>query len=142
MVVCGWHMKESGIDPWMVVPHGSYLLNCGSSDDEVLRKTRETLIDELKRCEKLGLPIYNFHPGLSSLVHFCHHLGVCNCVTLLLQPAEFCDSLRAEFFGIDSRRQKPCTEFLKLLCRILRSLLAIHFTVSTIEIDIVQSCRS
>jgi len=60
-----WHMKESGIDPWMVVPHGSYLLNCGSSDDEVLRKTRETLVDELKRCEKLGLPIYNFHPGLS-----------------------------------------------------------------------------
>jgi len=57
-------VKESGIDPWMVVPHGSYLLNCGSSDDEVLRKTRETLVDELKRCEKLGLPIYNFHPGL------------------------------------------------------------------------------
>lgn len=61
-------MKESGIDPWMVVPHGSYLLNCGSSDDEVLRKTRETLVDELKRCEKLGLPIYNFHPGLLNLV--------------------------------------------------------------------------
>lgn len=64
------YMKESGIDPWMVVPHGSYLLNCGSSDDEVLRKTRETLVDELKRCEKLGLPIYNFHPGSSSLVVF------------------------------------------------------------------------
>jgi len=59
-------VKESGIDPWMVVPHGSYLLNCGSSDDEVLHKTREALVDELKRCEKLGLPIYNFHPGLSS----------------------------------------------------------------------------
>jgi len=58
------HVKESGIDPWMVVPHGSYLLNCGSSDVEVLRKTRETLVDELRRCEKLGLPIYNFHPGL------------------------------------------------------------------------------
>ena len=64
MILSSLHVKESGIDPRMVVPHGSYLLNCGSSDDEVLRKTRETLVDELKRCEKLGLPIYNFHPGL------------------------------------------------------------------------------
>jgi len=48
----------------MVVPHGSYLLNAGSADAEVLHKTREALVDELKRCEKLGLPIYNFHPGL------------------------------------------------------------------------------
>jgi len=67
MVVVILCMKECGIDPWMVVPHGSYLLNCGSSDDEVLRKTRETLVDELKRCEKLGLPIYNFHPGLFAI---------------------------------------------------------------------------
>jgi len=59
--------QECEINPWMVVPHGSYLLNCGSSDEEVLRKTRETLIDELKRCKKLGLPIYNFHPGFQDL---------------------------------------------------------------------------
>ena len=72
MLLFPLRVQESGIDPWMVVPHGSYLLNCGSSDDEVLRKTRETLVDELKRCEKLGLPIYNFHPGLPSLCLFRH----------------------------------------------------------------------
>jgi len=81
-------VQESGIDPWMVVPHGSYLLNCGSSDDEVLRKTRETLVDELKRCEKLGLPIYNFHPGLPSLGLFRHrHHIVCfeqPCIVLVI----------------------------------------------------------
>ena len=49
----------------MVVPHGSYLLNCGASNEEVLTKSRDCLVDELLRCEKLGLPIYNFHPGMS-----------------------------------------------------------------------------
>lgn len=58
-------LKESGILPKMVVPHGSYLLNCGSSDDTVWQKSRDALVDELQRCDKLGLPIYNFHPGSS-----------------------------------------------------------------------------
>lgn len=56
-------VQESGISSAMVVPHGSYLLNCGSSDDIVLQKSRAALVDELKRCDKLDLPIYNFHPG-------------------------------------------------------------------------------
>lgn len=47
----------------MVLPHASYLLNCGSSDDGNLKKSRDLLIDELKRCERLGLKLYNIHPG-------------------------------------------------------------------------------
>ncbi|KAH8037420.1 hypothetical protein HPB51_009975 [Rhipicephalus microplus] len=46
-----------------ILPHGSYLLNCGSPDPVVLEKSRATLVDELKRCEMLGLVYYNFHPG-------------------------------------------------------------------------------
>ncbi|KAH6942173.1 hypothetical protein HPB50_001742 [Hyalomma asiaticum] len=46
-----------------ILPHGSYLLNCGSPDAAVLEKSRATLVDELKRCEMLGLVYYNFHPG-------------------------------------------------------------------------------
>ncbi len=47
-----------------ILPHGSYLLNAGAADEEKLRKTRDTLIDEVKRCEMLGIRLYNFHPGL------------------------------------------------------------------------------
>lgn len=47
----------------MIVPHGSYLMNCGSPNDETMRKSRAMLVDELQRCEKLGLSLFNFHPG-------------------------------------------------------------------------------
>ena len=49
----------------MVVPHGSYLMNCASPDDELLGKSRGLLLDELQRCEMLGLVMFNFHPGES-----------------------------------------------------------------------------
>lgn len=55
--------REHNFAPHQILPHGSYLLNCGSPDPEVLEKSRATLIDELKRCEMLGLVYYNFHPG-------------------------------------------------------------------------------
>lgn len=59
-------LKEKGYSPHMVVPHGSYLLNCGASDAEHLSKSRESLVDDLKRCQMLGLPLFNFHPGAYS----------------------------------------------------------------------------
>lgn len=55
--------REHNFAPHQILPHGSYLLNCGSPDPVVLKKSRETLVDELKRCEMLGLVYYNFHPG-------------------------------------------------------------------------------
>lgn len=55
--------KIHNFTPNLIIPHGSYLLNCGSPDQEILNKSRSTLIDELKRCEMLGLTLFNFHPG-------------------------------------------------------------------------------
>ena len=49
----------------MVLPHGSYLVNCGSPNPETAAKSKVALLDELKRCEQLGLTKYNFHPGSS-----------------------------------------------------------------------------
>uniref|UniRef100_A0A183D2F2 AP_endonuc_2 domain-containing protein n=1 Tax=Gongylonema pulchrum TaxID=637853 RepID=A0A183D2F2_9BILA len=46
-----------------IVVHGSYLLNCGSSDMEILGRARTSMIDECKRCEQLGIIYYNVHPG-------------------------------------------------------------------------------
>nr|XP_012196017.1 hypothetical protein SPRG_02070 [Saprolegnia parasitica CBS 223.65]KDO33261.1 hypothetical protein SPRG_02070 [Saprolegnia parasitica CBS 223.65] len=56
-------MRDFGYGPGDVVPHGSYLLNCGSPDDATLAKSRAGLLDEVSRCEQLGLSLYNFHPG-------------------------------------------------------------------------------
>lgn len=52
-----------GFLPQYIVPHGSYLMNLGSPDENTLQKSRDLLIDDLQRCEKLGLTIFNFHPG-------------------------------------------------------------------------------
>jgi deoxyribonuclease-4 len=53
--------KETGIAP--VVGHDSYLINVGTGDKELLQKSRETLLLELTRTEKLGLPSLVMHPG-------------------------------------------------------------------------------
>ncbi|XP_032833555.1 putative endonuclease 4 isoform X2 [Petromyzon marinus] len=57
--------KQLGFTPDHIVPHGSYLLNCGSPSTETFEKSRAALVSELQRCEKLGLVLYNFHPGSS-----------------------------------------------------------------------------
>lgn len=54
---------EFGYKPNMILPHDSYLINLGNPDPEALQKSRETFIDEMKRCELLGLDRLNFHPG-------------------------------------------------------------------------------
>ena len=46
-----------------ILPHGSYLVNLGSSKKDLLEKGREMFFDDLKRCERLGIHLYNFHPG-------------------------------------------------------------------------------
>lgn len=46
-----------------ILPHASYLINLGHPEKEALQKSRDAFIDELKRCEQLGLTLLNFHPG-------------------------------------------------------------------------------
>ncbi len=57
------NLKKSEISPKHVLPHDSYLINLGSPDTEKLEKSRNAFIDELKRCDQLGLELLNFHPG-------------------------------------------------------------------------------
>ena len=54
---------ELGYPASVVLPHDSYLINLGSADPEKLEKSREAFLDELRRCEQLGLTMLNFHPG-------------------------------------------------------------------------------
>ena len=43
--------------------HDSYLINLCSKDKDLLQKSRKSFIEELVRCEQLGIPYLNFHPG-------------------------------------------------------------------------------
>jgi len=56
-------LEASGILPKHVLPHDSYLINLGHPEVEKLEKSRAAFIDELQRCELLGLDRLNFHPG-------------------------------------------------------------------------------
>lgn len=52
-----------GYSPEHILPHDSYLINLGSPDPEGLEKSRKAFLDEMQRCEQLGLTLLNFHPG-------------------------------------------------------------------------------
>ena len=55
--------KECGYLPEHVLPHDSYLINLGHPEKEGLEKSRDAFLDEMQRCEQLGLKLLNFHPG-------------------------------------------------------------------------------
>ncbi|MDQ7817187.1 MAG: deoxyribonuclease IV [Melioribacteraceae bacterium] len=46
-----------------VVSHDSYLINLCAKDPVGLEKSRSAFVKELERCEQLGIPHLNFHPG-------------------------------------------------------------------------------
>ena len=52
-----------GYKPNQILPHDSYLINLGHPEEEGLLKSRRAFIDEMKRCQQLGLDRLNFHPG-------------------------------------------------------------------------------
>ena len=52
-----------GYTPEQILPHDSYLINLGAPDADKLAMSREAFLDEMKRCEQLGLTMLNFHPG-------------------------------------------------------------------------------
>lgn len=54
---------DFGYVPASILPHDSYLINLGHPEDEGLAKSRGAFIDEMTRCQQLGLDRLNFHPG-------------------------------------------------------------------------------
>ena len=55
--------KKYGYTPQQILPHDSYLINLGHPEAEPLEKSRAAFIDEMERCQQLGLVYLNFHPG-------------------------------------------------------------------------------
>ncbi len=56
---------DAGISADHILPHDSYLINLGHPSDEGLEKSRSSFLEEMQRCEQLGLKLLNFHPGSS-----------------------------------------------------------------------------
>ena len=55
--------EEFGYAAEYILPHDSYLINLGHPEAEGLQKSRDAFLDEMQRCEQLGLNRLNFHPG-------------------------------------------------------------------------------
>lgn len=55
--------EQYGYTSAQILPHDSYLINLGHPVTEALEKSREAFIDEMVRCQQLGLSLLNFHPG-------------------------------------------------------------------------------
>lgn len=57
--------QEFGYTAEHILPHDSYLINLGNPEQGALEKSRAAFLDEMHRCEQLGLKLLNFHPGSS-----------------------------------------------------------------------------
>jgi deoxyribonuclease-4 len=55
--------STAGYTPEQILPHDSYLINLGHPETAGLEKSRTAFIDEMHRCQQLGLKYLNFHPG-------------------------------------------------------------------------------
>ncbi len=67
--------EELGYFPDQILPHASYLINLGHPEMEALEKSRNAFLDEMSRCEQLGLNRFNFHPG-----SHLNEIGVDDCL--------------------------------------------------------------
>ncbi|MFH1160154.1 MAG: deoxyribonuclease IV [bacterium] len=57
------HCEKFQFPAKVILPHDSYLINLGNPEKDALGKSRKSFLDEMKRCELLGLDRLNFHPG-------------------------------------------------------------------------------
>jgi deoxyribonuclease-4 len=55
--------KNNGYTPTHILPHDGYLINLGHPEAQGLKKSRDAFLDEMQRCEQLGLSMLNLHPG-------------------------------------------------------------------------------
>jgi deoxyribonuclease-4 len=78
--------------PFQILPHDSYLINLGHPEKEPLEKSRASFLDEMKRCELLGLDRLNFHPG--------SHLNLIGIEECLSRIAESINIVLAKTSGV------------------------------------------
>ncbi|WP_319381006.1 deoxyribonuclease IV [Thiomicrorhabdus sp.] len=55
--------ETCGYGAGQILPHDSYLINLGHPEADKRQKSLDAFIDELQRCQQLGIDRLNFHPG-------------------------------------------------------------------------------
>ena len=55
--------QQASYTPGQILPHAGYLINLANPDPEMHQKSMGSFLDELHRCEALGLDRLNLHPG-------------------------------------------------------------------------------
>lgn len=76
--------KEFGYEAKHILPHDSYLINLGHPEAEGLQKSRDAFLDEMQRCEQLGLDRLNFHPG-----SHLNQISVDDCLTRIAESVNW-----------------------------------------------------
>lgn len=56
-------LQVHGYSKEYILPHDSYLINLGAKDEEKREKSLNAFIEEIKRCDQLGLKYLNTHLG-------------------------------------------------------------------------------
>lgn len=56
-------MVAAGYTAQQVLPHAGYLINLANPKEDMHEKSMGSFLDELHRCERLGLSMLNLHPG-------------------------------------------------------------------------------
>lgn len=72
--------EAGGYTPDHILPHDNFLINLGSPDPDKLAMSRKSFLDEMKRCEQLGLTMLNFHPG-----SHLNQLAIDDCLDLIAE---------------------------------------------------------
>jgi deoxyribonuclease IV len=72
--------SQNGYASGQILPHDSYLINLGNPDADALQKSRDAFLDEMQRCEQLGLSLLNFHPG-----SHLNKISLTDCLSLIAE---------------------------------------------------------
>ena len=84
--------RAGGYTPRQILPHDSYLINLGHPEPEGLKQSRAAFVEEMRRCEQLGLAYLNFHPG--------SHLNLISEAACLARISESINLALAETGGV------------------------------------------
>ncbi|MCM1377083.1 MAG: deoxyribonuclease IV [Prevotella sp.] len=86
--------QSYGYSPEVILPHDNFLINLGSPDPQKLAMSRKSFLEEMQRCEQLGLTMLNFHPG--------SHLKILTEEECLDRIAESLNLILAQTKGVSS----------------------------------------
>ncbi|KAF7594213.1 hypothetical protein BBP40_009917 [Aspergillus hancockii] len=104
-----------------ILPHGSYLVNLAQEDKAKAKQAYDSFLDDLRRCEALGITLYNFHPGSANQSNFSDALSrLAKALTNALAATSTVTPVLETMCGHGSTIGGKLTEFRDLLAMIPR----------------------